>query len=141
MNFKRSLITFLLLPLLSFGQTCDTLYSHEKYIKRNVDIEYRNCHFLKIDTVYTIVQWNNSDTNYLTPFYSDNVCYSLFHSLTGKLIQERWEDGDTTFFKSYYSSGRLKSFSIHFFREDPYFFHDVIEEYYENGNLRHEGEY
>lgn len=141
MNFKRSLIIFLLLPLFSFGQTCDTLYSQERYIQRNVDIEYRNCHFLKIDTVYTVVEWENIDTNYLTPNYIENICYSLFHSLTGKLIRERWEDSDTIYVKSYYSSGELKSFSKDINRKEPYFFQSIIKEYYENGNLRHEGEY
>ena len=118
-----------------YGQSCDTLYSHENYVMRGVKIEYRDCQFIKIDSIYRIVQWNNVDSNYLKPYYSENVCYSLLHSHTGKLIQERWQEGDTIYFKSYYSSGKLRSYSKHVFKEKPYYFHDILLEYYENGQL------
>lgn len=141
MNPKLYHIFFMFLPLFSFGQTCDTLYSHEKYIERSVEIGYRNCYSVEIDTIYRVVQWLNIDTNYLKPYFSENICQSLFHSKTGKLIHERWQENDTLYMKTYYSSGSLKSYSKLFFRENPYYFHDQIIKYYENGNEKYKGEY
>lgn len=141
MKMKIYLIIILLFPIPLYGQSCDTLYSHENYIMRGVKIEYRDCQSITVDSTYTIVQWNNVDSNYLMPFYSDNVCYSLFHSLTGKLIQQRWQNGDTIYFKSYYSSGKLRSSAKSVFTSEPYYFHEIKKEFYENGQILYEGEY
>lgn len=140
MNLKLCHFLFLFLPVLTYGQTCDTLYSHERYVQRTIEVGYRNCQLIEIDSIYRIVQWLNVDSNYLEPFFSQNICQSLFHSVTGQLIHERWREGDTTYFKEYYSSGSLKTFSKTVFHENPYYFHDQILRYYENGTIRYEGE-
>ena len=107
---------------------------------RGVKIEYRDCQTIIVDTTYQIVEWKrkNVDSNYLKPFYTGNICYSLFHSHTGKLIKQRWQVGDTIYSKSYHPSGNLKLFAKTVFTETPNYFHEIQKEYYENGQLRKE---
>ncbi len=141
MIWKLKYLLFLFLPFCSFGQHCDTLYSHQKYVECEVEVGYRNCHLVDIDTVYRIVQWLNVDTNHLQPFFSKNICQKLYNSTTGKLIHERWQVGDTICNKTYYNSGQLKSFSKNVYIETPYYFHFQLTRYYENGSIRYKGDY
>lgn len=134
-------VVFLLFPFLLQGQTCDTLFSHDNYVKRKVKIGYRDCYSVKVDTVYQIIQWKGEDSNYLKPLLSDNMCYSLFHSRTGNLIKERWQIGDTIYFKSYYESGKTRTISKTAVIEEPHYFHEIKREFWENGKIQYEADF
>ncbi|MDX2360825.1 MAG: hypothetical protein QNK23_08470 [Crocinitomicaceae bacterium] len=128
----------LLTSKIVFAQTCDTLYSSEKYIERSVEIKYRTCNFLDLDSVYRIVQWANIDTNYqeLYPYFSNNYCYKLIHSGSERLIAERWKATDTIYYNEYYLSGKQKVIAKEVHTSEPY--HSFLSrlEFYESGQLK-----
>lgn len=136
---KACLVLLVMFPFLTFSQNCDTLYSHEKYIERRVALFHRNCSWLYADTMYWLVRWGNHDPEYQTTYFVKNDCYSIFNTKTGRLIEEGWRVIDTFFTKTYYTSGKLKSYgsvySSVFSAEDSTYFAQTSETYYENGGL------
>lgn len=135
------IILYILSGALSYGQNCDTLYSHENYIERKVHVVYRNCYYLNLDTVYAVVQKINHNPVYQERYRFQSDCYSLYHSETGSLIKEFWKVGDTSFANTYFSSGRLKEFYRNIKTKTPYFNHTIIKRYYESGQIRSSEEY
>ncbi|MFT5777877.1 MAG: antitoxin component YwqK of YwqJK toxin-antitoxin module [Crocinitomicaceae bacterium] len=131
-------IIFILASGISRAQTCDTLYSNDKFIARTIDISYRNCHLVEIDSVYRIRQKISSLDEYNESYFIYNQCHQLFNSETGRLIQQQWKSNDTTYFKEYYSSGALKVTSMEYVDSEYRFWWRSRREYHENGNLKRE---
>ncbi len=121
-----------------FTQNCDTLYSNARYIEQSVEIKYRNCYSLDIDTVYRIVSWTNFDQEFQESYYLKSNYYVLINSLNNKVIIDQWEMLDILYTREYFSNGKMKSFSKSVQNLSNKYYWSNSKEYFENGLLKNE---
>lgn len=131
-------ITFLLLTNLVFGQHCDTFYTNGSLYESFVQITYRNCTYLDVDTTYFFVIGNEGETSSNGSIKDDGYCLNFFNSKTGKLIQSQIERSDSISSKVYYHSGKLKVLEEAVSQTNPYYFWWSQKRFFENGQVKKE---
>lgn len=111
----------LLISASSWEQDCDTVYSNSERVRITVEVNYSNCYYLEMDTVY-----------YWERYTTYPLCGKLLHYQTKKLIAERWISSDTSYYLEYYPSGTIKFKSAYF--QNGACLYNIS--FYENGSVK-----
>ncbi len=131
---KHLLWLVLLFPIFSTAQNCDTIYLTKDNCYRRVDVEYRNCSYVNIDTVFTVFEKGGLRSK-------EEYCLTYIDPSDNKVLRKEWKANDTIHILCYYRSGKLKSIDKQKLSHDPPYFYSKQTMFYENGNVRKEHEY